>query len=151
MAATPADAVATSLQEALVDLIDLSLLGKQAHWNIHGPHFRSVHLQLDEVIDEVRLASDDVAERLATIGAAPDGRASTVADSSRVENLAAGRLAVDKVIREFEERLQGVSDRIKANLEAIEKADPLSHDLLVGIATGIEKHAWMFRASHDEA
>ncbi|MEE6272488.1 Dps family protein [Georgenia wangjunii] len=151
MAATPADAVTASLQEALVDLIDLSLLGKQAHWNIHGPHFRSVHLQLDEVIDEVRLASDDVAERLATIGAAPDGRASTVASTSRVETLAAGRLAVDKVIREFDERLQGVSDRIKANLPAVEKEDPLSHDLLVGIATGLEKQAWMFRASHDEA
>ncbi|WP_324651250.1 DNA starvation/stationary phase protection protein [Georgenia sp. H159] len=150
MAATPSEKVTSSLQEALVDLIDLSLQAKQAHWNVYGSHFRSVHLQLDEVTDEVRLASDDVAERLVAIGGEPDGRASAVADSSRVEPLSAGRLADDKVIRQFDERLQAVADRIKANLEAIEREDPLSHDMLVGIATGLEKQAWMFRAAGDQ-
>ena len=38
------------LQGALVDLLDLSLIAKQAHWNILGPRFRSIHLQLDEVV-----------------------------------------------------------------------------------------------------
>ncbi|MFC4555470.1 Dps family protein [Georgenia faecalis] len=151
MAATPPEAVTRSLQEALVDLVDLSLLGKQAHWNIHGTHFRSVHLQLDDVIDQVRLASDDIAERLATIGGTPDGRASTVAATSQVEGLPGGKLAVDKVIRQFEERLQGAADRIRANLPAVESEDPLSHDMLVAAATDLEKQAWMFRASHDEA
>ena len=68
--------VAAALQQALVDLTDLSLQGKQAHWNIEGPGFRSLHLHLDEIIDEVRLAADDVAERMAAIEVAPDGRAS---------------------------------------------------------------------------
>ena len=147
----PTEIVTTSLQGALVDLIDLALLGKQAHWNIYGSHFRSVHLHLDEVIDEVRLASDDVAERLVTVGGEPDGRASVVAESSQVEGLAGGRLAVDKVIRQFEERLQGAADRIKANLDELESADPLSHDMLIGIAAGLEKQAWMFRAATEEA
>ena len=151
MAAKPTENVLTSLQDTLVDLIDLSLQAKQAHWNIYGSHFRSVHLQLDEVTDEVRLASDDVAERLVAIGGEPDGRASTVASSSQVEGLSAGRLADDKVIRQFEERLQGVADRIKARLDAVEEDDPLSHDMLVGIATGLEKQAWMFRAASGDA
>ena len=151
MAAQRPNQVYESLQEALVDLVDLSLLAKQAHWNIHGPHFRSVHLQLDEVTDQVRVASDDVAERLVAIGGEPDGRASAVAQSSRVETLPHGRLAVDKVIRQFDERLQGAADRMKANLPALEKDDALSHDLLVGIATGLEKQAWMFRAAAEEA
>lgn len=140
-------AVTTGLQGALVDLVDLALLGKQAHWNIYGPQFRAVHLHLDEVIDEVRLASDDVAERLVAIGGEPDARASAVAETSQVEGLSAGRLAVDKVIRQFEERLQGTADRIKASLSSVEGPDPLSHDLLVGIAMGLEKQAWMFRAA----
>ncbi len=147
MAEKASEAVTTGLQSALVDLVDLALLGKQAHWNIYGPHFRSVHLHLDEVIDEVRLSSDDVAERLVAIGGEPDARASAVAETSQVQGLSAGRLAVDKVIRQFEERLQSSADRIKASLPDIEKRDPLSHDMLVGIATGLEKQAWMFRAS----
>ena len=54
MATEPTEKVLSSLQEALVDLVDLALQGKQAHWNLYGPHFRSIHLQLDEIIDEVR-------------------------------------------------------------------------------------------------
>lgn len=37
-----------ALQATLPDLLDLSLVAKQAHWNLHGPRFRSVHVQLDE-------------------------------------------------------------------------------------------------------
>ena len=36
-----------SLQAVLVDLIELSLQGKQAHWNLVGPNFRDLHLQLN--------------------------------------------------------------------------------------------------------
>src|SRR5699024_7085245 len=77
MATTPTSTteVTDALQAALVDLVDISLIGKQAHWNLYGPHFRSVHLHLDEIIDESRAASDDVAERLVTIGHPADGRA----------------------------------------------------------------------------
>ena len=32
---------AAELQAMLVDLIDLALIGKQAHWNVVGPHFRA--------------------------------------------------------------------------------------------------------------
>src|SRR3954447_21247662 len=44
-------AVAGELQRMLVDLVDLALIGKQAHWNVEGAHFRSVHLFLDELVE----------------------------------------------------------------------------------------------------
>ncbi len=43
-----------ALQATLVDMIDLSLLGKQAHWNVVGPLFKTVHEHLDEVVDTAR-------------------------------------------------------------------------------------------------
>src|SRR5438105_13213207 len=67
--------VAEALQGALVDLVDLSLVAKQIHWNIVGPRFRSVHLQLDEVVASARTHSDTVAERGSALGVPPDGRA----------------------------------------------------------------------------
>ncbi len=48
------EAIGAELQGVLVTLIDLSLLGKQAHWNIVGRNFRALHLQLDELIDAWR-------------------------------------------------------------------------------------------------
>lgn len=66
--------VGEALQGTLVDLLGLSLIGKQAHWNIVGPRFRSIHLQLDEVVDTARTYADTVAERAATLGVPPDGR-----------------------------------------------------------------------------
>ncbi|ACQ79985.1 Ferritin Dps family protein [Beutenbergia cavernae DSM 12333] len=147
MATAPAEIVSTSLQEALADLIDLSLQGKQAHWNVHGPHFRSVHLQLDTVIDDVRIWSDDVAERLVTLGGTPDGRAGTVATSSQVEKIDGGPLSSDKVVRQFAERLTAAAARINEHLPALDSEDLLTQDLLIDVARGLEKHAWMFRAA----
>jgi starvation-inducible DNA-binding protein len=46
------EAIGAELQGVLIDLIDLSLLGKQAHWNLYGAHFRPLHLQLDEFVEE---------------------------------------------------------------------------------------------------
>lgn len=66
--------VGDALQSTLVDLVGLSLIGKQAHWNLVGPRFRSIHLQLDEVVTAAREFSDTVAERAAALGLPPDGR-----------------------------------------------------------------------------
>ena len=135
--------VAAALQQALVDLTDLSLQGKQAHWNIEGLGFRSLHLHLDEIIDQVRLAADDVAERMSAIEVAPDARAAT----SLVDPMEPGFLPTDKTARQYEERLLAVSERIKATLDPVDEHDHLSNDLLIGIATGLEKQAWMLRAA----
>lgn len=147
MAQQPSAKAVTALQESLVDLIDLSLGGKQAHWNMYGSLFRSEHLHLDEVISEVRAGSDTVAERLVTIGGEPDGRAGTVADASKVAALPAGRLPVDKVLQQFEQSLQATADRMKVHIDALDDDDLLTQDILISIATGLEKQAWMFRAA----
>ena len=71
--------VVAVLQATLVDLIDLSLLGKQAHWNVIGQNFRSLHLQLDKIVAKVREHADTVAERAVALGGNPDGSAGTAA------------------------------------------------------------------------
>ena len=52
-----------TLRATVVDLIDLSLVAKQAHWNVIGPNFRSVHLALDELVTAARDFTDAAAER----------------------------------------------------------------------------------------
>src|SRR5271167_1310628 len=71
-----------NLQRVLVDLIELHLQGKQAHWNVVGTNFRDLHLQLDEIVDTARAASDTIAERIRALNAVPDGRSDTVTAST---------------------------------------------------------------------
>ena len=43
--------IGNELQATLLELVDLSLLGKQLHWSVVGPLFRPLHLYLDELIE----------------------------------------------------------------------------------------------------
>jgi starvation-inducible DNA-binding protein len=140
------EAVAEAMQRSLVELIDLSLQGKQAHWNLHGPNFRSVHLQLDEIIDSLRNGSDEVAERIVTIGFTPDGRASTVAEHSALDQFPEGALTVEDAIHFISDRLAGVITRLREAIGQVDERDPVSGDLLIGLTRELEKHLWMLQA-----
>lgn len=134
------------LQGALVDLIDLALQAKQAHWNLIGPNFRAVHLQLDEIIDQVRIGSDEVAERLVTIGVAADGRAATVAANTSLEAFPDGEVTVQQTIGLIADRMAVIAKAMRERIEALGDIDPVSEDMLIGITAPIEKQLWMLQS-----
>ena len=142
----PNKTVVKDLQATLVELVDLSLLGKQAHWNVVGPQFRSVHLELDEIVDLARLSSDRVAERIATIGAAPDGRAETVATSSELPPFPEGFVPATETVQRVTVAIDTVSIRMKERILRIGDEDPVSQDILIGTTDELEKAAWMLRS-----
>lgn len=138
--------VAAPLQATLVELIDLSLQAKQAHWNIVGPGFGGIHIFLDKLTDQFRDWYDEVAERLAAIGVSPDGRTATVAAGTPLEPLPAGQIRDQEVLALFDARLRLVADRVRERLEPVGAHDLASQDLLIGIVQGLEKSDWMLRA-----
>ncbi|WP_405588690.1 Dps family protein [Streptomyces sp. NBC_01190] len=140
--------VAEALQGALVDLVDLSLLGKQVHWNIIGARFRSIHLQLDEVVATARTGSDDVAERAAALGMSPDGRAGTVAKTSGLDTVTDGWVKDTEVVEIMVAALGAVITRMRERIEATDVPDPVTQDLLIGITRVLEKQHWMFQAEN---
>lgn len=141
-----ATATAVALQDTLIELVDLSLQAKQAHWNVVGPNFRPLHEFLDELTDAYRGWYDDVAERLTAIGVSPDGRTATIAARSTIPTLPEGQLADGLVVGLFEDRASTVADRIRRRMEGMGDDDLVSQDLLIGIVHGLDKQAWMFRA-----
>jgi starvation-inducible DNA-binding protein len=138
--------LASELQTVLVDLIDLSLQGKQAHWNVVGPHFRTLHLELDEVIEDARKWSDEIAERLRALGVAADGRASVIAKHSGLDSLPEGILADKEVLIRFTEQLATAAARVRAGIDRLDGVDKASEDILIEVVEGLEKHLWMFRS-----
>ncbi|QFG25593.1 Dps family protein [Actinomadura sp. WMMB 499] len=138
--------VGNALQGALVDLIDLALVAKQAHWNLTGRNFKVVHEHLDEVVDLARQSQDDVAERAVAIGVSPDGRVRTVADRSELPQLEAGYLADDKVVSAVTDVLAQIIGRFRERIAETDEPDPVTQDLLIGITHELEKQHWMFQA-----
>ncbi|MGW5283002.1 Dps family protein [Streptomyces collinus] len=138
----------TALQETLVDLLGLSLVGKQAHWNIVGPRFRSIHLQLDEVVETARAHSDTVAERAAALGVPPDGRPETVAATFALPGAKSGWLRDAEVVELTVAALGAAISRLRERIKATEQADPVTQDLLISITADLEKQRWMFEAEN---
>ncbi|MFE7859686.1 Dps family protein [Streptomyces sp. NPDC101209] len=137
-----------ALQDTLVDLLGLSLIGKQAHWNIVGPRFRSIHLQLDEVVTSARDFADTVAERAAALGLPPDGRPSTIAADFGLPGPEAGWVRDTDVVRVMVEALEAAIGRLRERIAATEEPDPVTQDLLIAITADLEKQRWMFEAEN---
>ncbi len=141
------DETGHALQLTLVELIALSLIGKQLHWNIAGPGFRELHLHLDELVDEWHELSDTVAERAVAIGFSPDGRAPAVVEQSDLEPVDPGPTAIPKAIAELTHRVAEVDERVRARAERLGEIDIASQDVLIEVTRALEKQLWMIRSS----
>jgi starvation-inducible DNA-binding protein len=142
------DLTGAALQATLVDLIDLSLLAKQAHWNLVGRQFHDVHLHLDELVSTAREYSDKVAERMAAIGVSPDGRAGTVNKTAAVPDFAAGWVTDRDVIEKIFESVDVVVRALRPRIEETEKTDLVTQDLLIEIVGTLEEARWMWQAQN---
>jgi starvation-inducible DNA-binding protein len=138
--------VGNVLQAQLAELVDLSLLGKQLHWSVTGPHFRSLHLQLDELVDSWRELSDAVAERAIAIGTAVDGQARTVATESPLAGVEPGAIEDVVLVRELSARLAEAAERARERAERVSELDTASEDLLIEVIRALEQQLWMVRA-----
>jgi starvation-inducible DNA-binding protein len=138
------DEIGGQLQETLIELVDLSLLGKQLHWCVVGPFFRSLHLQLDELVDEWRELADTVAERAVALGYFPDGQAPAIV---RADLAGAPRGAIEdhKLVPLLSERLADITDRIRERMDRLGEIDLASQDVLIEVVRALEKQLWMVR------
>jgi starvation-inducible DNA-binding protein len=137
----------TELQATLLELVDLSLIGKQLHWSVLGRPFKPLHEHLDELVDSWRELSDTVAERAVALGITPDGQARAVNSGSDIDPVDTGPLDTDTATRELVTRLADVSERIRGRVDRLGALDLASQDVLVEVVRELEKQLWMLRAS----
>ncbi|AJE41649.1 Dps family protein [Streptomyces nodosus] len=145
---TASPQLARALQQILVDLVELHLQGKQAHWNVVGHNFRDLHLQLDEIVDDARESADVIAERMRALDKWPDGRSDTVTASTTLPPFPEGELSVSAVVDLVTTRLYATVDTVRTHHDQVDGEDPSTADLLHGIIVTLEKHAWMVGAEN---
>jgi starvation-inducible DNA-binding protein len=142
--------LADNLQAVLVDLIELGIQGKQAHWNVVGKNFRDMHLQLDEIIAVSRSLSDEVAERMRALHAMPDGRSETVTKASTLPKLSPDQLDTSDVVGLITERLEAVAATARRVHDEVDEADPTSADILHKVIESVEQYTWMVSAENQK-
>ncbi|BBY22258.1 Dps family protein [Mycobacterium stomatepiae] len=136
------------LQTVLVDLIELQLQAKQAHWNVVGTNFRDLHLQLDTIVDAARAASDAIAERVRALDAVPDARSDTVAATTSVPAIPAGLLDATEAADMISNRIYAVVSTMRAVHDGVDAVDPSTADLLQAIIDRLEKEAWLLKSEN---
>jgi starvation-inducible DNA-binding protein len=137
-----------NLQRVLVDLIELHLQGKQAHWNVVGTNFRDLHLQLDELVDLAREASDTVAERMRALDVIPDGRSDTVAAGTSLPQFPAYEHGTAEVVDLITARTYAAVGTLRGVHDEVDAEDPSTADILHQLIDGLEKHAWLIKSEN---
>ena len=136
--------VASILAVHALESIDLYLHIKQAHWNVQGQNFKSVHEFFDEIADETREWGDLLAERVRQLGFEAIGSARAITQHSTLTDYPHG-------IRESNDHLTAVADRLaefgKRIRAAIDQTDEIgdadSADICTNISRAADKLLWM--------
>lgn len=145
---TASSTLAANMQAVLVDLLELALQGKQAHWNVVGRNFRDTHRQLDEIIEDARTFSDTVAERMRALHAVPDGRSATIAETTSLPAFPAGEVSTSETIDLITVRLEAVVSTMRDVHDEVDEEDPTSADILHAVIERLEQFAWMVSAEN---
>jgi starvation-inducible DNA-binding protein len=140
--------LSAALQRVLVDLIELHLQGKQAHWNVVGTNFRDLHLQLDEVVDFAREASDTVAERMRALDAVPDGRSDTVSATTSLPEFPPFEHSSGEVVDLVTARIYAAVSTLRDVHDTVDDEDPSTADILHQLIDGLEKLAWLLKSEN---
>ena len=135
-----------ALQNTLTELQDLQLQVKQAHWNVSGTLFYTLHELLQEHYQGLSKYADICAERILSVGASSDGRAITIVQASRLPEIPAGFIDDAQVIQFFTYQYETVGQRIHQRIGDVEKVDPTTANTLQEIEYAIEQYQWQFRA-----
>ena len=137
------------LNANLANLIDLTLDGKQCHWNLQGSGFIGVHQLLDETTERLREVSDTIAERIVILGGEPNGLASRVAKDSVLNDYPTDITEVDQHVRELTSRYKTVAETLREAIEtAGDAGDEDTADLFTEASRIIDKDAWFIGANN---
>ena len=140
-----------TLQARLADGIDLSLVIKQAHWNLKGPQFIGIHLMLDGFRDEVDDYNDKVAERITQLGGTARGTVQAVNAETQLAAYPLDTYAVGDHLAALIDRYALYGNAVRKNIDDTDEAgDAGTSDLFTEVSRGIDKQLWFLEAHVQE-
>ena len=141
-------AVSFELSKLLADEFILYTKTRNAHWNVEGPDFHSMHLFFESQYEQLDDIMDGVAERIRTLGNyAPATLKAFLELTHLTENIGDKNDSL-AYIKELLEDHESVIEFIRGNITpfALEYLDAGTSDYITGLMESHEKLAWMLRS-----
>jgi starvation-inducible DNA-binding protein len=134
------------LQDRLNATTDLHLTLKHVHWNVVGPHFIAVHEMIDPQVDAVRGFSDDLAERIATLGGSPVGTPGKLVEARTWDEYSIGRDTTQAHLGALDLVYQGVIESYREQIQELDDLDLVTQDMFIAQTEQLELFHWFIRA-----
>ena len=116
-----------------------------------SPNFIGVHEMIDPQVELVRGYADDVAERIAALGASPQGTPGAILKDRTWDDYSVGRDTVQAHLAALDVVYGGVIGDVRRAIDETEELDPVTQDMLIGQAAELEKFQWFVRAHLENA
>lgn len=143
---TDLKSVNQALAAVLSDTFTLFVKTQGYHWNVTGPHFRSLHLLLEEQYIELHDAADLLAERMRALGATAPGSFAEFSELATVKDHVPTDDA-DTMVKNLVKDNETVIKIIRPLVDVAEDAkDTATADLFNARLAAHEKAAWMLRS-----
>lgn len=116
------------------------------HWNIKGDKFFELHLKFEELYTDLQVKIDDIAERILTLGHAPQHRYSKYQESSAIkesQEVNDGINAVENILSSLKSILTLQRELLDLSAEI---GDEGTNALMSDYIRQQEKLVWMYSA-----
>jgi starvation-inducible DNA-binding protein len=135
------------LNDRLSDAIDLQSQIKQAHWNVKGPHFISLHELFDKISDAMLEQIDEVAERITSLGGTAEGTVAVAARRSKLKNYPISITSGRDHLLYLSSQLSVYGKSVRGNIDSTaELGDADTADLFTQLSREIDKYLWFLEA-----
>lgn len=135
------------LNARLADAVDLFNQTKQAHWNVKGSAFISLHELFDTIADHVEEFADALAERAVQLGGVAEGTCQVVAERTSLKPYSLTMTAGPDHVDAVSSVLADFGGKVR---EAIDVADgggdKDTADLFTEISRQVDKDVWLLEA-----
>jgi starvation-inducible DNA-binding protein len=140
-------AIIGELSAALADSVDLSAQVKQAHWNVKGPSFIALHELFDQIATDVRNFTDEIAERIVTLGGTALGTVQNSVANTRLAAYPTDISTGSNHVEALSSALAAYAKNIRAGIDTTDElGDAITADILTGVGRATDKWLWMVEA-----